>query len=196
MTDTRAIFGLGNPGLQYRNTRHNCGFRFVERVALQYHRQLKFNARLQSSLVRVTINGASVWLVQPMTFMNRSGTAFNLVNRYYGIDPSRTIIVYDDLDLPVGNIRIRSSGGAGGHNGVSDIITNGGLRDFLRIRLGIGRPHRNTNTIPYVLSNPSAADQLLIDQAIDDAIDALPELLTGNVEKVMTSLHSRVTGCI
>ena len=191
MTDTRVIFGLGNPGAQYRNTRHNCGFRFVEQIANEHQTQLKANPRLQSNLVRVTINDAPVWLVQPMTFMNRSGYAFHLVTRYYDIDPGSAVVVYDDLDLPVGSVRIRRSGGAGGHNGVSDVIAHSATRNFLRIRLGIGRPHRIANTIPYVLSVPSATDQILINQAIEDTIDALPEMLTGNLEKAMTILHSR-----
>ena len=172
MTDTRVIFGLGNPGAQYRNTRHNCGFRFVEQIASQHQSQLKANPRLQSDLVRVTINGAAVWLVQPMTYMNRSGSAFHLVTRYYDIDPDNAVVVYDDLDLPVGSAHSTT-------------------RNFLRIRLGIGRPHRNANTIPYVLSVPPATDQILINQAIEDTIDALPEMLTGNLEKAMTLLHSR-----
>lgn len=188
---TRAIFGLGNPGNQYRNTRHNCGFRFIDQVAAQHQVQLKSNTRLQADMVRVSIDATPVWLVQPMTFMNRSGSAFNLVTRYYEISPEQAIVVYDDLDLPVGDIRVRRSGGAGGHNGVSDIITHSGTRDFLRIRLGIGRPPRNANTIPYVLSLPSATDRVLINQAIDDAVDALPEMLAGNLEKAMTMLHSR-----
>lgn len=191
MAVTRAIFGLGNPGEQYRDTRHNCGFRFVERIAQQQQEQLKSESRFQANLVRVRIDGATVWLVQPMTFMNRSGTAFNLVTRYYDIDPQDAIVVYDDLDLPVGNVRVRRSGGPGGHNGVSDIIAHGGTRDFLRIRFGIGRPNHRINTTSYVLSVPSAEDRHLIDDAIDDAIDALPEMLTGNLEKAMTSLHSR-----
>ena len=191
MTDTRVIFGLGNPGAQYRNSRHNCGFRFVEQIASEHQTQLKANPRLQSNLVRVTINDAPVWLVQPMTFMNRSGYAFHLVTRYYDIDPGNAVVVYDDLDLPVGSVRIRRSGGAGGHNGVSDIIAHSATHNFLRVRLGIGRPHRNANTIPYVLSVPSATDQILINQAIEDTIDALPEMLTGNLEKAMTILHSR-----
>lgn len=191
MAVTRAIFGLGNPGQQYRDTRHNCGFRFIERIAQQHQEPLKANPRFQANLVRVRIDGVPVWLVQPMTYMNRSGAAFNLVTGYYEIDPKDAIVVYDDLDLPVGNIRIRRSGGAGGHNGVSDIIAHSGTRDFLRIRFGIGRPNHRINTVSYVLSVPPAKDQLLIDEAIDDTVDALPEMLAGNLEMAMTSLHSR-----
>ncbi len=191
MTVTRAIFGLGNPGSQYRNTRHNCGFRFVERIAAHHQVQFKSISRLHSDLVRVTIEGTPVLLVQPMRFMNRSGGAFHLVTQYYDIDPENSIVVYDDLDLPVGSIRIRRSGGAGGHNGVSDIIAHAKTRTFLRIRLGIGRPPHRANSVSYVLSVPPAADQVLIDEAIDDAFDALPEILTGNLEKAMTMLHSR-----
>ncbi len=191
MSAVRAIFGLGNPGEQYRKSRHNCGFRFIDRVSEQQQVQLKAVPRLQANIVRTKIAGVSVWLVQPMTYMNRSGNAFRLVTRYYEIDPEDTVVVYDDLDLPVGNIRVRRSGGHGGHNGVSDIIAQSETCNFLRIRLGIGRPPGKANTVSYVLSVPSSADQLLLDEAIDDAVDALPEMFAGNLEKAMTGLHSR-----
>lgn len=152
---------------------------------------MKADSRFQANLVRVRINGVPVWLVQPMTFMNRSGAAFNLVTRYYNIDPKDAVVVYDDLDLPVGSVRVRRSGGSGGHNGVSDIIAHSGTREFLRVRLGIGRPDRRFNITSYVLSVPPAGDQLLMDEAIGDAVDALPEMLAGNLEKAMTLLHSR-----
>ena len=191
MIATRAIFGLGNPGAQYANTRHNCGFRFVDLIASNQQTSLKFNARLQSNLVKIQINGIAVWLIQPMSFMNRSGGPFNLVCRYYQIDPSDSIVVYDDLDLPVGAVRIRKNGSAGGHNGVSDIISHSGRRDFVRVRIGIGHPLHKSNTISHVLSVPPKHDQILLDSAIADVADALPEMLTGNLEKAMTLLHSR-----
>ena len=191
MTQTRAIIGLGNPGEQYRHTRHNCGFRFIDALAAQCQLQLKLNPRLKANLVRATVSEVPVWLVEPITYMNRSGTAFQLVTNYYDIDPGNTIVVHDDLDLPAGVVRLKSTGGHGGHNGLSDIISRTGNPDFLRIRIGIGRPNPKLGTIPYVLSTASLHDQKLIDDAISDALDSLPVILRGNLERAMTALHSR-----
>ena len=107
MTQTRAIIGLGNPGEQYRHTRHNCGFRFIDALAAQCQLQLKLNPRLKANLVRTTVSEVPVWLVEPITYMNRSGTAFQLVTNYYDIDPGNAIVVHDDLDLPAGVVRLK-----------------------------------------------------------------------------------------
>ena len=191
---TRAIFGLGNPGRQYQDTRHNCGFRFIDRLASDSHVELKLIPRLQSHLVRTRIGDAPVWLVKPMSFMNRSGSAFRLVTSYYDIDPKDTIVVHDELDLPPGTVRLKSKGGDGGHNGISDIIQHNGGGEFLRIRLGIGRPRGNASTVPYVLSNPPNAEQSLIDDAITDTLQSLDYILAGKIEIAMNCLHSRSTG--
>ena len=188
---TRAIIGLGNPGRQYENTRHNCGFRFVDRLAAGCQAELKLNPRLQSHLVRTRIGDVVVWLVKPVTFMNRSGAAFQLVTRYYDIEPRNTIVVHDELDLPAGTVRLKRKGGAGGHNGVADIIRHSSSPDFLRIRIGVGRPPVGAATTPYVLSVPSESDQTLVDQAISDTLETLPDILGGNLEIAMHRLHSR-----
>ncbi len=191
MTELRAIIGLGNPGSQYRLTRHNCGFRLVDALARQCNTELKLNARLQSKLVRVQIEGVSVWLVQPITYMNRSGEAFARVAHYYKIDPSAIIVVHDELDLPVGTIKLKQGGGTGGHNGLTDIVSRAGTKDFLRIRIGIGKPAHRSKTVPYVLSLPSVQDMTLIDDAIEDAIRSIPQIIAGQTEQVMNILHSR-----
>ncbi len=191
---TRAIIGLGNPGRQYQNTRHNCGFRFVERLASQCQVSLKLNPRLQCHLVRTRINEVAVWLVQPITYVNRSGSAYRLVTDYYEIDPRNTIVVHDELDLPTGVVRLKTKGGGGGHNGISDIIQHCGTGEFLRVRIGIGRPPSRAATVPYVLSVPPQSEQALIDDAISDTLVSLDDILAGRIEIAMNRLHSRPSG--
>ena len=191
---TRAIIGLGNPGRQYQNTRHNCGFRFIGGLASQCQVTLKLNPRLQCHLVRTSINEVSVWLVQPITYMNRSGSAFRLFTHYYKIDPKNVIVVHDELDLPAGVVRLKSKGGDGGHNGIADIIRNSGNGEFLRVRIGIGRPPAGSGTTPYVLSVPPQSEQTLIDQAISETFGSLDDILAGKLEIAMNRLHSRSIG--
>lgn len=191
MTVFRAIIGLGNPGDQYRNTRHNCGFRFVDALATDHGVQFKLIPRLKVKATRVRIAGLLVWLVQPITYMNRSGAAYRQFTQYYKILPENTIVAHDDLDLPVGTVKLKSSGGHGGHNGLRDIIASTGNNNFLRVRIGIGRPNSKQAVVPYVLSVPRIEDQHCIDDSIDAALQVVPELLAGNLQLAMTTLHSR-----
>jgi len=186
-----AIIGLGNPGSQYHQTRHNCGFRLVDALAAQNNAELKLNARLQSKSVRIRIGDIRVWLAQPITYMNRSGEAFVRIASYYKIEPSNMIVAHDELDLPAGTVKLKKGGGTGGHNGLTDIISRACTRDFLRIRIGIGKPAHRNDTVPYVLSLPSVHDRTLIDDAIFDAVQCIPEILSGQTERAMNILHSR-----
>ena len=189
MSENRAIIGLGNPGRQYQNTRHNCGFRFVDAVAEQCGTLLRPAPRLKANLVRTRISEVPVCLAQPVTYMNESGAAFHLVTGYYAIASEHTIVVHDDIDLPVGTVRIKSGGGHGGHNGIRDIIEKTGVRDFIRIRIGIGRPPGAT--IPYVLGVPPAYEQAFLDEATAAVLHSLPKILKGELERAMNELHSR-----
>ncbi len=191
VSEIYAIIGLGNPGEQYRDTRHNLGFRFVDAVASKHTAVLRLNTRLKSNLGRIRIAGAVVYLAQPMTYMNCSGIAFNLVANYYNIKKQNIFVAYDDLDLPVGSVRLRHGGGHGGHNGVRNIMAESGSSEFPRVRFGIGRPPPPMQVTPFVLSVASAFDRNLNDIAIADTVRALPELIAGNREKAMTALHSR-----
>ncbi len=186
-----AIFGLGNPGEPYRPTRHNCGYRFVDKLATQCQTQLEVVPRLQASMVRTMIAGVRVWLVKPLNFMNNSGTSVRLVTQYYKIPLENTIVVYDEIDLPVGVVRLKTKGGHGGHNGVRDIIEKTNNRNFLRIRIGVGRPRSKKLIISYVLNKASVAEQTRIDEASAAAVDWIPEMITGKLELALTHLHSR-----
>ena len=191
---TRAIIGLGNPGRQYQNTRHNCGFRFVARLASNCQVSLKLNPRLQCHLARTRINEVALWLIQPVTYVNQSGSAFRLFTNYYEIDPKNTIVVHDEIDLPTGVVRLKSKGGSGGHKGITNIIQHCGTGEFLRIRIGIGRPPTNAAKVSYVLSVPPQSEQTLIDDAISDTLMSLDDILQGRLEIAMNRLHSRPSG--
>ena len=186
-----AIFGLGNPGEQYYHTRHNCGFRFIDSLANQCDTQLRFSPRLQAGLARTTIADTRVWLVKPLTFVNCSGTPFQLVTRYYDIPPENTIVVHDEIDLPAGVVRLKAKGGHGGHNGIRDIIAKSKNNQFLRVRIGVGRPKSRSSTVAHVLSQASLAEQSLIDEAAAAAQDWIPEMIAGKLELALTHLHSR-----
>ncbi len=190
MTEIRAIFGLGNPGAQYHNTRHNAGFRFVDALAAEYQAELNLSVRFTSDIGRMNFDGQRIWLVKPKSFMNTSGIVVRSFTHYYKFDSSSLIVVHDDLDLPLGSARIKRSGGHGGHNGLRDILKHIGTRDFLRIRIGIGRPAVGQSTTPFVLGTPNRHDQSLIENSIDDAAAVLPDILSGQIETAMNKLHS------
>lgn len=191
MTGAHLIVGLGNPGVKYRNTRHNAGFCFIEKLASRYHAELNAKLRFRSDMGSTTIAGHPVWLLRPKTRMNLSGSAVSGFLRYYQINSSQVIIVHDDIDLPAGSVRLKFSGGHGGQNGVRDIISKLGTNAFARIRLGVGRPPPGVSPTNYVLGRPTSHDRELICEATLAAIESLPLLLDGETESVMLKLHSR-----
>ena len=135
----KLVVGLGNPGAQYDDTRHNAGFWYVEQLARAYGATLQPEKKFFGLTARITVNGQDVRLLNPTTFMNRSGQAVGAISTFFKIPPQSILVVHDELDLPVGVGRLKQGGGHGGHNGLRDIISSlGNSRDFLRLRLGIG----------------------------------------------------------
>jgi len=187
----RLVAGLGNPGPRYEPTRHNAGFWFVEELARRYGGRFREESKFQGELCRVEVNEQPVWLFKPMAFMNRSGQSLIRLMTFYKIPPSAVLVVHDELDLPPGTVRIKRSGGPGGHNGLRDIIAQLGGGQFLRLRLGIGHPGDSRAVVDYVLRTAPAQEQCLLEQAITDAAEEFPRLLSGHLEKVMHTLHSR-----
>jgi PTH1 family peptidyl-tRNA hydrolase len=185
----KLIIGLGNPGTEYARSRHNAGFAFVDELARRYGGAFHLEPRHQGEVARVSIDAAELWLLKPMTFMNRSGGAAQSVAAFYKIPPSQVLVAYDDLDLPAGVARLREGGGAGGHNGMRDIIAQLGA-DFWRLRLGISHPGGRDKVLGYVLGRPSAAEQVLIGQSIDAAADVMPVLLSSGAQQAMHRLHT------
>lgn len=184
------IVGLGNPGPQYEETRHNAGFWFVEQVARQQGEQFRLENKFNGEIARVVIKGQQVWLLKPNTFMNRSGQSVAALARFYKIPLENILVVHDELDLPPGTARLKQGGGHGGHNGLRDIVAQMGSKDFMRLRIGIGHPGDSKQVSNYVLSRASAEDQRLIEQSLEVALEVLPQMVSGEFQKAMNTLHS------
>ncbi len=184
----KLIVGLGNPGQQYRFTRHNAGAMFLESLCDGFHGELRPDAKFFGMAERISIAGKDVRLLFPTTFMNNSGQAVSAMVHYFDIEPGEILIAYDELDLPVGTVRLKTGGGHGGHNGVRDVEKALGSRDFHRLRIGIGRPRGDG--INYVLGVPSKAEADAIQGNIDEAVGLLPLLVEGKFQMAMGKLHT------
>lgn len=185
MTAPRFIVGLGNPGSEYENTRHNLGFWFLDRLA----GELGATLAAQSKFHGIVGRHGDQWLLKPATFMNRSGLAVLSLAFFYKIPPNEILIIHDDLDLPPGGIRIKQGGGNGGHNGLKDIQAHLGSPDFWRLRLGIGHPGDRDEVINYVLKAPRREEREAIDRAIDRCLLAWPKLAAGDYAAAQRVLH-------
>ena len=183
------IIGLGNPGDKYSKTRHNAGFWFIDALAEKLGATFKTETKFSAEVAKATIDGQSVWLAKPSTFMNRSGLAAHQITQFYKIPSENVLVAYDELDLPVGTARIKNSGGHGGHNGLRDIhaqIT----KEYMRLRLGIGHPGDSKKVADYVLSRPNQNDEIAIINAIDRSLDVISQVVNGDVQKAMNTLHT------
>lgn len=185
----RLIVGLGNPGEQYEGTRHNVGFWLVEALAERFREPLRAEPKHFGRLGRIGVGAADVRLLEPMTYMNRSGQSVAAVARYFSIPPECILVAHDELDLPVGQVRIKQGGGHAGHNGLRDTIAALGSRDFWRLRIGIAHPGDRTLVTGYVLGRPSKADAKLIHDALDAVDRELDDLVAGRFQAVMNRLH-------
>ena len=191
MTAIKLIVGLGNPGSEYRGTRHNAGADFAEELARQHGGTLRAESRFFGLAGQINLSGHDLRLLIPTTFMNRSGKAVAAMATFYKVAPDQILIAHDELDIPPGSARFKRGGGHGGHNGLRDIIPAlGNNNDFYRLRIGIGHPGHASRVSGYVLSAPSTDDRSRIDASIGEAISALPLLLEGDDTKAMTRLHS------
>lgn len=184
----KLIVGLGNPGQQYRFTRHNTGALFLESLCDSYQGELRPESKFFGMTERITITGKDIRLLFPTTIMNASGQAVSAMAKYFDIAPENILVAYDELDLPVDTARLKSGGGHGGHNGVRDIAKALGTSDFHRLRIGIGRP--KGDGIDYVLGEPSKQDAQAIQNNIDDAIALMPLLVDGKIQDAMQKLHT------
>ena len=186
----RLIVGLGNPGADYVDTRHNAGFWLIDEIAADQGISFRFEKRFNADECKFKAHGRDVFLQKPQTFMNRSGQSVAALARYYKIAPEEILVLHDELDLPPGINRIKQSGGHGGHNGLRDIINHLGSREFFRIRVGIGHPGDSKQVINYVLHKPSVADLSEIETASRDTLAVMPQLLEGRIDKAMQALHT------
>lgn len=183
-----ALVGLGNPGPEHIDTRHNAGYWFVDQLAKRLGCSLRPEPKLSAVAARASVEGVELWLVKPLTFMNGSGITVGALCRYYRLAPTQVLVVHDELDLAPGTIRLKKGGSAGGHNGLTDIIAHIGA-DFWRLRVGIGRPAPRRDLIPYVLGRPSQTEQGAIDGALVRGLDMLPLIVKGDPQRAMNLLH-------
>lgn len=186
------VVGLGNPGKDYANTRHNAGFWFVEALAQQHQAAFSPEKKFAGDIARCKWDGRELWLLKPMTFMNLSGQAVQAFAQFYKIPLANILVAHDDLDLPVGVVKLKAGGGHGGHNGLRDIIEKCGGNEFMRLRFGIGHPGDRSRVTDHVLNKVSREDDALIKGAINSALEVMSLVLNGDTQKAMNKLHSTV----
>ena len=194
MTAIQLIAGLGNPGSKYEQTRHNAGFWFVDAVARRYDVVFHAENRYKSDVARCRIDGHDCRLQKPMDFMNCSGMPVASLASFFRISRQAILVVHDELDLPPGTVRLKKGGGHGGHNGLRDLIPNLGGTDFLRLRIGIGHPGHRDDVTGHVLKPASREDRDAIETAIDAAVQVLPDIVAGNLDRAMRTLHTGSAG--
>jgi PTH1 family peptidyl-tRNA hydrolase len=189
----RLIVGLGNPGPEYEQTRHNAGFWLVDNLAQAHGRSLAREARFHGLAGKLRIGPHDVWLLEPQTYMNRSGQSVGALARFYRIAPDEVLVVHDELDLAPGVARLKRGGSSGGHNGLKDITAALGTQDYWRLRIGIGHPRQMNLAQPvvdFVLHRPRREEQDAIDGALAQGIDIVPLLCEGKFEAAMMRLHT------
>lgn len=191
MPAIQLIVGLGNPGPEYEPTRHNAGFWFVDELAARCQQSFRGESRFHGEVARCVLEGRECRLLKPQTFMNRSGQSARALAQFFKIPPEAMLVVHDELDLPAGSVKLKRGGGHGGHNGLRDLISHLGGKDFYRLRVGIGHPGHKDQVVDYVLKKPSQSDRGLIEEALRDALDVMPLVLDGEMDKAMHQLHSR-----
>jgi PTH1 family peptidyl-tRNA hydrolase len=185
------IVGLGNPGREYEETRHNAGALFVEELARQNSASLKSEAKFFGLTARINLAGNDVRLLIPTTFMNRSGQAVAAMAKFYKVEPENILVAHDELDIDAGTARFKQGGGHGGHNGLRDTIAQlGNNKNFHRLRIGIGHPGSADKVTGYVLNKAPAKEHQTMLAIIDDSIRALPDALNGDWPKAMNYLHT------
>jgi PTH1 family peptidyl-tRNA hydrolase len=186
----RVVVGLGNPGPEHLVTRHNAGFWFVDLLARRHGGEFRDYRKYSGETARITLNEQDIVLLKPTTYMNRSGLSVRQLSDFYKIAPEDILVAHDELDLPVGSVRLKQGGGHGGHNGLRDIIAHIG-ENFWRLRLGVGHPGNKAEVIDYVLTRAPRPEEDLILEAVSTAADCMPLLLEQGAERAMTRLHSR-----
>ena len=184
------IVGLGNPGKKYENTRHNMGFITLDKLALKHGISVN-EGRLKGLSGKGLIEGEKVILIKPQTFMNLSGECVRAYMDYYKIEPDDVIIIYDDIDLDPGQIRIRARGSAGSHNGMKSVITHMGTQEFARIRVGVGSKPEDWDLADYVLARPDGEDKISIEEGTDKAVTAVEDILAKGIDDAMNLYNKK-----
>ena len=189
--DIKLIVGLGNPGPKYSETRHNAGFWFVDDLASQYRSRFLPEKKFHGDVARINLEGKDIWLLKPETFMNRSGLSVVSLAAFYKIAAENILVAHDEIDLKAGTARLKSGGGHGGHNGLRDIISHLGTKDFQRLRIGVDHPGSKDLVVDYVLKRPDSKDRQAIEDSINNALRVMPKVAAGEWEKAMHQLHTK-----
>ena len=190
--DTYVIAGLGNPGKEYEETRHNMGYKAIDVLSSSENIEVRRN-KFHSLFGRGTIAGKKVILVKPETYMNRSGIAVREAAMYFDVAPENLIVIYDDIDLPAGSIRIRKSGGAGTHNGMKSVVQELGTKDFIRIRIGVGAAESGEDLVDRVIGKVPEAEKKLLQKAAAEAADAARDIIAIGVDNAMNRHNHVIT---
>ena len=195
MNGIRLVVGLGNPGAEHELDRHNAGFWFVDRVARAHGATLAREGKFHGDVGRARIGGEPVFLLEPATYMNRSGQAVAALAHFYRIEPEEILVVHDELDLLPGQAKMKRGGGHAGHNGLRDIQARLGSADFWRLRIGIGHPRElaasEQEVVDYVLHAPRIEEQRAIDDALSRAQEVWPLIAAGDMQAAMLRLHTK-----
>jgi PTH1 family peptidyl-tRNA hydrolase len=186
----RLIVGLGNPGAEYAETRHNAGFWFCERLARELGASFTRESRYHGFVARLRLDGEDLWFLMPQTFMNRSGQAVRALTQFFRIEAAEMLVLHDELDLPPGQMRLKFGGGLGGHNGLKDITAHLGTQDYWRLRIGIGHPGDRNEVVNYVLKPPRREEREEIDAALDRALLAWPALAKGEFNAATQKINT------
>lgn len=184
------MVGLGNPGPEYEQTRHNAGFWWADAVARQIKASWVIDKNHQALVARTAVNGQTLWLLKPQTFMNLSGRSVAGLARFYKIEPAAILVAHDELDIAAGEARLKFGGGHAGHNGLRDIHAQLGSGDYWRLRLGIGRPDERADVLNWVLKKPPLEQRIAVEQAVERGLTALPALLAGDTAQATLLVHT------
>lgn len=190
----RLFVGLGNPGTEYEDTRHNAGFWWIDQLARQLGATLQPDRNYHGLVARVNNapgTDGPIWLLQPMTYMNLSGKSVAPLARFFKISPEQILAIHDELDIDPGDMKFKQGGGNGGHNGLKDMQAQLGSPNFWRLRLGIGHPGHKAEVANYVLRKPPLSERELINDCIGKSLDTVPLLLKGDMAKALTKIHAK-----
>ncbi len=187
----RLFVGLGNPGPEYEDTRHNAGFWYIDELARRFNVHLQPDRAYHGLVARANLSQGPVWLLQPQTYMNLSGKSVAALARFFKITPEEILVVHDELDILPGQVKLKKGGGHGGHNGLKDIHAQLGGPEYWRLRLGIGHPGVKHEVANYVLRKPPQAEREAIFKCIAQSLDATETMLAGDMNKAVTLVHAQ-----
>lgn len=187
----KLICALGNPGDQYLQTRHNAGFWFFDHLSQAENFTATINQKFKALTAEFRYKTNIIRVIAPQTFMNKSGASLAPFAHYYKINVDQILVVHDEIDLPVGSVKLKTGGGHGGHNGLRDIITHLGDKKFHRLRIGVGHPGDAAKVVSYVLNRPPKSETMFIDSAINRAMNVIPDILQGNITAAMNQLNQK-----